>query len=98
MMVVGTVRITLYLPENYSLKDKRQDVRSLLARTMNQFHVSAAEVGALEQWDRAIIGIAYVSNSARHANEVLSKVVNFVENNLPEGGMEDYEIEVLHLD
>lgn len=97
-MVVGTLRINLYLPENYSLKDKRQDVKSLLARTINQFHVSAAEVGELEQWDRAVIGIAYVSNSARHANEVLSKVVNFVESNLPEGHMEDYFIEVVHLD
>ena len=97
-MIVGTLRVTLYLPENYSLKDKRQDVRSLLARTINQFHVAAAEVGDLDQWQRAIIGIACVSNNARHANEVLSKVVNFIEGNLAEGHMEDYEIEVIHLD
>ncbi len=97
-MIVGTLRVVLYLPENYSLKDKRQDVRSLLARVINQFHVSAAEVGELDQWERAIIGIAYVSNNARHANEVLSKVVNFIESNLPEGGIEDYQIEIVHLD
>jgi uncharacterized protein YlxP (DUF503 family) len=97
-MVIGTVRITLFLPENYSLKDKRQDVKSLLARTINQFHVAAAEVGDHENWQRSVIGIACVSNDARHANEIMSKVVNFVEGNLQEGGLEDFEIEIVHLD
>jgi uncharacterized protein YlxP (DUF503 family) len=96
-MIVGTARITLYLPENYSLKDKRQDLRSLLARVINQFHVAAAEVGAQDTWQRAVIGIAYVSSDARHADEVLAKVVRFIESNLPEGGLEDYEIELIHM-
>jgi uncharacterized protein YlxP (DUF503 family) len=96
-MIIGTARISLYLPENYSLKDKRQDVKSLLARVTNQFHVAAAEVADNEVWTRATIGVACVSTSARHANEMISKIVNFIENNLQEVGMEDYEIEILHL-
>ncbi len=96
-MIVGTARITLYLPENYSLKDKRQDLRSLLARVINQFHVAAAEVGAQDNWQRAVLGIAYVSSDARHADEVLAKVVSFIEANLPEGGLEDFEIELIHM-
>ena len=96
-MVIGTARITLYLPENYSLKDKRHDVRSLLARLGNEFRVSAAEVGDLDVWTRAILGVAYVSNDARHANEVINKVMDFIESNLPEGGIEDYEVEMVHL-
>jgi uncharacterized protein YlxP (DUF503 family) len=96
-MIVGTARLVLYLPENYSLKDKRQDLRSILARTINQFHVAAAEIADQDNWQRATIGVACVSSDARHANEILSKVINFVENNLPQGGLEDYEIEILHL-
>ena len=96
-MIVGTARITLFLPENYSLKDKRHDVKSLLARTINQFHVAAAEIAANDNWQRAVLGIACVSTSERHANEILSKVVSFIENNLPEGGLEDYEIEMVYL-
>lgn len=96
-MVIGTVRITLYLPENYSLKDKRHDVRSLLAQVSNTFRVSAAEVGELDSWTRAVLGIACISNDTRHANEVISKVVDFVESHLPEGGVEDYEVEMVHL-
>jgi uncharacterized protein YlxP (DUF503 family) len=96
-MIVGTARITLYLPENYSLKDKRQDLRSLLARVINQFHVAAAEVGAQDNWQRAVLGIAYVTSDSRHADEVLAKVVSFIETNLPEGGLEDFEIELIHM-
>jgi uncharacterized protein YlxP (DUF503 family) len=96
-MIVGTARITLYLPENYSLKDKRQDLRSLLARTIGQFHVAAAEVGENDNWQRAVIGVACISTDTRHANEVLSKVVNFIETTLWEGGLEDYELELIHL-
>jgi uncharacterized protein YlxP (DUF503 family) len=97
IMIVGTARITLYLPENYSLKDKRQDLKSILARVINQYHVAAAEIADHENWQRATIGVACVSSDGRHANEILSKVVNFVENNLQQGGLEDYEIEILHL-
>ncbi|MEO8287985.1 MAG: DUF503 domain-containing protein [Chloroflexota bacterium] len=96
-MIVGTARITLYLPENYSLKDKRQDLKSILARVINQFHIAAAEVADHDNWQRATIGVACVSSDSRHANEILSKVVNFIENNLPQGGLEDYDIEILHL-
>jgi uncharacterized protein YlxP (DUF503 family) len=96
-MVIGTARVTLYLPENYSLKDKRHDVKSLLSRVINQFQVAAAEVGEHEQWTRAVLGIACVSTEARHANQVLSRVVSFIESNLQEGGLEDYEIEIIHL-
>jgi uncharacterized protein len=96
-MIVGTARITLYLPENYSLKDKRQDLKSILARVINQYHVAAAEIADHDNWQRATIGVACVSSEGRHANEILSKVVNFIENNLQQGGLEDYEIEILHL-
>lgn len=97
-MVIGTARVALFLPENYSLKDKRQDVKSLLARVQNQFHVAAAEVGDNENWQRAIIGIACVSTDGRHADEIIQKVVRFIENNLTEGGLEDFETEVIYMD
>lgn len=96
-MIIGTARITLYLPENYSLKDKRQDLRSLLARVITRFHVAAAEVDAQDNWQRAIIGVACVSADAKHADKVLANVVNFIETSLPQGGLEDYEIELIHI-
>ena len=57
-MVVGTLTITLQVPDSGSLKDKRQVVRSLTARLRQTFNVGVAEVGDQNLWQSAVIGIA----------------------------------------
>ena len=74
-MHVGVCQIQLRLPENGTLKDKRQVVRSVTSRTRHKFNVSIAEVADNESWQLATLGITSVSNSARHADEVLGSVV-----------------------
>jgi len=96
-MVIGVVRVELDLPESGSLKDKRHVVKSLLARVTNQYHVSAAEVEALDNPRRAVLGVGCVSNSAPHANEVLSKAVEFIEANVELGQLADYQLELVHV-
>ena len=46
-MHVGVCQIQLRLPENGTLKDKRQVVRSVTSRTRQKFKVSIAEVGGV---------------------------------------------------
>jgi hypothetical protein len=77
-MTLAFCRLTLRLPENGSLKGKRQVVKSIQQRLHNRFNVSVAEVDANDAWQTAVIGICCVSKSAAHANEVLSKAVDFV--------------------
>ncbi|MBV8446124.1 MAG: DUF503 domain-containing protein, partial [Candidatus Dormibacteraeota bacterium] len=60
-MVVGTLLITLQVPDSGSLKEKRQVVRSLTARLRNTFNVAVAEVGDQNLWQSAVIGVACVS-------------------------------------
>ncbi|HZK66901.1 MAG TPA: DUF503 domain-containing protein [Chloroflexota bacterium] len=93
-MIVGSCRVVLHLPEAHSLKDKRQVVKSILARVHNQFNVAAAEIEDQELWQKAVLGIAMVSNDSRHANEVLSNVVNFISGANPTAEMTDYELDV----
>ncbi len=95
-MVVGACRISLRIPENHSLKGKRMILRSILTRVRNEFGVTAAEVEAQDLWQRAVIGLAYVSNDASHANEVLSKAVNFIQRAHGDAELLDYEIEILY--
>jgi uncharacterized protein len=83
-MYVATVRITIHLFASDSLKDKRQVLRSVLARARNQFEVSAAEVGSQELWNQAEIGLAYVSNSAAHAEEVIEHAIRSIEASRPD--------------
>lgn len=96
-MVIGACRISLFIPENHSLKGKRHIVKSITQRVKNKFNVSIAEVDELDLWQKATLGVSCVSNEAPHANEVLSKVVEFVENGHSEAQMSDYEIEIVNV-
>ena len=95
VMNVGVCKINLRLPENLSLKGKRQVLKSITARVRNKFNVSVAEIDNHDLWQLATIGICCVSNDSRYTNEVLSKVVNFVINSRFEVEILDYEIEIL---
>ena len=78
-MVVGLLRITMFIPENASLKGKRKVVRSLLDRLRSRFNVSAAEVEDQDLWQRASIGLAVVGNDRRFINSSLDKILDYVE-------------------
>jgi len=94
-MNVGVCRIKLRLPENMSLKGKRQVLKSITSRVQNKFNVSIAEVDANDLWQLAVLGISCVSNDSRQTNEVLSKVVDFVTRSRFEVEVLDYEVEIL---
>ena len=94
-MHVGVCRIKVRLPENLSLKGKRQVLKSIISRVGSKFNVSVAEVDDNDLWQLATIGISCVSNDKRHVNEVLSKVVNFITDSRFEVEILDYEIEIL---
>ena len=72
-MVVGVLRLTLYIHGAASLKDKRQVLRKVLDRVRSRFNVSAAEVGDNDNWQRAVVGICAVANDHSFVNEVLGK-------------------------
>jgi uncharacterized protein YlxP (DUF503 family) len=95
-VAVGVCRVTMRLPENHSLKGKRQVLKSLIARLHNKFNVSAAEVGDLDSWQIASLGVTCVSNDERHADQVLSSVVAFIRNERLDAEILDVETEVVH--
>ena len=94
-MNVGVCRISLRFPENSSLKGKRQVLSSITTRVRSKFNVSIAEVDDHDLWQLSTLGICCISNDKRHTNEVLSKVVNFIESCRFDVEILDYEIEIL---
>lgn len=94
-MQIGILRVTLHLPESGSLKARRQVVASLLQQIRNRFPVAAAEVGESNRWQLAELGIACVSNDGRHADEVLSRVLHFVEGRTIGGMLSDVKTEIV---
>ena len=93
-MFIASARIELELPGSRSLKDKRQVVRSVVERTRHRFNAAVAEVEDQDLWDRAVIGIAYVSSSAHHAQEVVEKAVAFISESFPDSEVLDHQIDV----
>jgi len=92
-MHVSVCQIELRLPENHSLKGKRQVIKSITTRIQNRFNVSVAEVDNQNLWQLATLGIACVSNHRRHADETLSNVVKFIVQNYPDVELLGSEIE-----
>ncbi|MCX7824762.1 MAG: DUF503 domain-containing protein [Verrucomicrobiae bacterium] len=93
-MVIGILAVDLSFPDAQSLKDKRQSLMSLKTKIRHTFNVSVAEIGELDLWQSGTLGIVTVSNDQRHANEVLSKVADFVER-FDGAVMEDYQMQFL---
>ena len=79
MMAVGVCRLQLLIAESSSLKDKRQVVRSVVARMRQRFNVSVAEIEDLDSWTIATLGIVCVSNEGPHAHGLLSRAVEWLE-------------------
>ncbi len=95
-MLIGACRLDLHLPGQHSLKEKRQVLGSVLARIRQRFDVAAGEVDAHDLWQSASVGIVCVSTSPQHANEILSRVVDYVQRSHPDAEITGYEIEILH--
>jgi uncharacterized protein YlxP (DUF503 family) len=94
-MHVGVARVALHLAENSSLKGKRMVVKSVAQRVRNRFNVAVAEVDTQDAWQVATLGIVCISDDPRHTNEVLSKVLEFIENERLDAEVGDVEMELI---
>lgn len=82
------------LAEPNSLKGKRRYIKSIVEKLKNKLHASAAEVGKQDLWQRAEIGISYVSSNYNQCETVFTRAVQLIESG---GELEvvrsDYEVE-----
>jgi len=93
-MVVGVLRLILYLPDNHSLKGKRGVLRSITSRVATKFNVSIAECDDHDSWQRITLGVAQIGNEKDHVDRSLREVAAFISGmGLAEAGEESYEFE-----
>ena len=86
--------VELHLPAVGSLKEKRHVLKGHKEKVWHRFEVSVAEVDHHDSWQRATLAVACVSHESRHANEVVSKAVHFLES-LVDGNVIDISVEIL---
>lgn len=78
-MVVGLLRLELFIPGSNSLKEKRHIVKSIIGKVESKYNVSVSEVDNHELWQRVTIGIAHVSETGEQTKKVLDHIDRFVE-------------------
>ena len=94
-MVVGVLRLIVYIPENHSLKGKRGMLRKIKAQVSNKFNVSISECDDQDLWQRATLGVSHVGTDEGQVDGNLRAVVKFIEGlGLVEVGEE--KLEFLH--
>ena len=78
-MFTLSAKLSFYIPESNSLKDKRQVRRSLIDKTRHKFNAAVAEIDTLDSHKQLTIGIAVVSGDAAHRENSLDEIIRFME-------------------
>lgn len=76
-----SVKLTFYMPNTHSLKEKRMIARSLIDKTRRKFSVSVAEVDTQDVHKTLSIGVAVVSGTFSHADTMLDDVIRYMQDN-----------------
>ncbi len=94
-MVIGVCTLELQVPDSASLKQKRQIIRSLVARLRQQFNIALAEVDHQDSWQLATLAMVAVSNDLAYVQGLLQHAVDAVEDGRHGLVLLDYSIEIL---
>jgi uncharacterized protein YlxP (DUF503 family) len=93
-MFVGVARFVIQIPGARSLKDRRSVVRSFKDRVRSRLRVSVAEVGNVESWQVATLGVAVVSRDRVRCDETLSHATSMARS-LSDAVLADVRTEVI---
>ena len=93
-MPVGILTLYLHIPGCRSLKEKRSQIRPVIARLHKEFNVSVAEIDLLDSWDQSVIACALIANDKNHIQRSLQKIIGFTENSWKNMYVADQQIEL----
>ena len=93
-MVIGYGIIRLRIEASGSLKDKRSVVSKIIKRVQNEFNVTVAQVGDLDDRHFAQVGFALAGNESRYINGKIDHLLRFV-NDLNVAEVVDSKVEIM---
>lgn len=64
----------LHIPLAQSLKDKRKHIKGLKERLQSRFNASVAEIDALDEWQKSVVGLTLISNDRRYLERQYSAI------------------------
>ena len=93
-MVIGILKIELWLPASNSLKGKRMVLKSIKDRLRASFNISIAEVDYHDKWQRAGLAVAAVAPDRRRVDRLLQHVLKKIEDER-RSELGDHQIEII---
>lgn len=94
-MIIATCVLKLQLYGVYSLKEKRQIVKSLLSRLSQKFNLAVAEVEHHDVWQTAGIALVTVGIDAKYLHGLLENCVGWIQHHRPDLVIEQYAIRLV---
>jgi hypothetical protein len=85
----------IQLPGCTSLKEKRSQIKPVLARLHREFNVSVSETDLNDHWQETVLLCALVANDGIFIRRMLQKVLQFIVEHYPELYVLDHRIEIL---
>lgn len=80
-MVAALLTLRLHAPWVHSLKEKRMEIKSLLAKIRGKFNVSAIEAEDQDVHQSIVLAVAALAAYPAQADSILDNVLAFVESN-----------------
>jgi hypothetical protein len=93
-MIIGILKLELYIPGTTSLKGKRMVLRSLKDKIRRNFNVSISELDDHDKWQKTTIGIAVIGPNKGVVNSLLDKLLNFIES-FGDIELSNYDMEII---
>lgn len=78
-MTIGILKLTLFIHNSSSLKEKRMVLHSLKARLRNNFNIAVTQIDDDDKWQKATIAIVGAERDRKNMNSNLSDIINFIE-------------------
>lgn len=78
-LFTATASVELWIPGVHTLKERRAVVKSLVERIRHRFNCAIAQLDTDDRVDRAVIGLACISNDEGHARRQRDHILRFME-------------------
>jgi uncharacterized protein YlxP (DUF503 family) len=94
-MVIGILRLQLFLPGCRSLKEKRGRIKPLIVRLQREFNLSVSEIDLQDNWKESIIACVMVNSDLNVLQACLQKVITFTEHFFKDMELIHHQIEII---
>ena len=94
-MPVAVLSLYLKFSGCTSLKEKRSQIKPLVARLQREFNLSVAEMDLLDRWREGVVACAVISNDGGQCQRVLQSVIEFTQHHFPDVEIAEHHIEFI---